>query len=262
MNEDTARADERLMQLLADRATEGLDASASIELDALLANHPDCRGDELEWAATLIDIAVMPRAVEPLPSRLRTRVMVDAMEHFDVTPAGLTIASETKTPLERSSSRLAWYLAAASILLAIAAWWPAFETKPDSEPRLTQYDRFLREADDVVRGKWSGKVAGYENVTGEFAWSGKRQTGFMRFNDLPPNDPNVSQYQLWIVDPARDKHPIDGGVFDIDAERNVIVPIDAKLTVVQPTVFAVTLEKPGGVVVSQGPLLVVGTIAG
>ncbi|MCG8653063.1 MAG: anti-sigma factor, partial [Pirellulales bacterium] len=64
------------------------------------------------------------------------------------------------------------------------------------------------------------------------------------------NDASVEQYQLWIIDPQRDDEPIDGGVFDIKQNGEVIVPINAKLTVIEPAAFAVTIEKPGGVVVS------------
>ena len=68
----------------------------------------------------------------------------------------------------------------------------------------------------------------------------------------------TQQYQLWIVDPERAAQPVDGGVFDVQAgTREVIIPINAKLAVNNPAAFAITLEKPGGVVVSAGPLLVV-----
>ena len=48
----------------------------------------------------------------------------------------------------------------------------------------------------------------------------------------------------------------DGGVFDAPraGERVAFAP---RLAVNRPTVFAITEEKPGGVVVSKGPLLVV-----
>lgn len=76
----------------------------------------------------------------------------------------------------------------------------------------------------------------------------------MRLTGLPVNTPTLTQYQLWIVDPARDPGRVDGGVFDV-AGGEVIVPIDAKLAVRSPAAFAITREKAGGVVVSAGPLL-------
>jgi hypothetical protein len=75
----------------------------------------------------------------------------------------------------------------------------------------------------------------------------------MRFRDLLANDPDQYQYQLWIFDAERDeRYPIDGGVFDVRGDgEEVIVPIRAKLQVLQPAMFAVTVERPGGVVVSN-----------
>ena len=67
---------------------------------------------------------------------------------------------------------------------------------------------------------------------------------------MPPNDPSQEQYQLWIIDPERDAEPIDGGVFDVASSGEVVVPIQAKLKVLKPAAFAITIEKPGGVVVS------------
>lgn len=73
----------------------------------------------------------------------------------------------------------------------------------------------------------------------------------MRFRSLAVNDPTKEQYQLWIFDKNQSEAtPIDGGVFDI-TESDAVVPIDAKLRVNDAYLFAVTIEKPGGVVVSS-----------
>ncbi|MGB0715264.1 MAG: anti-sigma factor, partial [Phycisphaerae bacterium] len=98
----------------------------------------------------------------------------------------------------------------------------------------------------------------FSAVRGDILWSDTEQRGYMRFFGLPANDPTVSQYQLWIVDPSRDEHPIDGGVFDVSvADGEVIVEFESRLPADAPAVFAVTVEKPGGVVVSDGPLVLV-----
>ncbi len=75
----------------------------------------------------------------------------------------------------------------------------------------------------------------------------------MRIEGLSANDPTVSQYQLWIFDEQRDeRYPVDGGVFDIPVEgMEVLVPIRAAVQVERATLFAVTVERPGGVVVSD-----------
>jgi anti-sigma-K factor RskA len=95
------------------------------------------------------------------------------------------------------------------------------------------------------------------NVGGEVVWSTAKQQGFMTFEGLPPNDPTKEQYQLWIFDPSQsDKTPIDGGVFDVASTGEVIVPIDPKLRPAGPVMFAITIEKPGGSVVSSRERLV------
>jgi anti-sigma-K factor RskA len=88
-------------------------------------------------------------------------------------------------------------------------------------------------------------------------WSDARQEGYMRFRNLPRNEPTAEQYQLWIFDQEQSLDtPVDGGVFDIDASGELVVPIDAKLEVHEALAFAVTVEKPGGVVVSDRTRLI------
>ena len=78
------------------------------------------------------------------------------------------------------------------------------------------------------------------------------QRGFLRIVGLKPNDPRIEQYQAWVFDAKRDKrYPLDAGIFDIPADSSeVIVPLHVELPVRVAKAFAVTIEKPGGVVVS------------
>ena len=88
---------------------------------------------------------------------------------------------------------------------------------------------------------------------GSVLWNPELEQGFMRFEGLPANDATREQYQLWIFDRRLpDATPIDGGVFDIEpGTTEIVVPIDAKLEVADAWRFAITLEPPGGVVVSS-----------
>jgi anti-sigma-K factor RskA len=80
----------------------------------------------------------------------------------------------------------------------------------------------------------------------------------MRFVGLRRNDAAREQYQLWIFDGRRDqRYPVDGGVFDADGRDEIVVPIRARLPVGTPLAFAVTLERAGGVVVSDRERVVV-----
>ena len=65
-------------------------------------------------------------------------------------------------------------------------------------------------------------------------------------------------------DGERDKrYPVDGGVFDVPANSGeVVIPIHAELPIRKLAAFAVTIEKPGGVVVSARDRVVVLGAAG
>ena len=89
-------------------------------------------------------------------------------------------------------------------------------------------------------------------ASGTLVWDTQSQSGVMRVVGLPANDPRRFQYQLWIFDRQRDeRYPVDGGTFDVSAEGVIEIPIRTQLPVHEPTLFAVTVEDPGGVVVSS-----------
>lgn len=148
---------------------------------------------------------------------------------------------------------VAWLAAAASLFLA-AQLWLNNGSKKESTAQVTAAESrlaLLNNSNDVLRVDWSNGKTPFENaVTGDIVWNNESQQGFMRFVGMPPNDPTKEQYQLWIIDPDRDAEPIDGGVFDIASNGEVVVPINAKLKVLKPAAFAITIEQPGGVVVS------------
>jgi anti-sigma-K factor RskA len=114
-------------------------------------------------------------------------------------------------------------------------------------------EKLLTAAPDLVKGEWSSvNVKDAEGLSGDVVWSDSRQEGYMRFRGMPVNDPLKESYQLWIFDETQDERtPIDGGVFNVTSEGEVIVPINAKLNPKNPAAFAVTIERPGGVVVSK-----------
>jgi hypothetical protein len=88
---------------------------------------------------------------------------------------------------------------------------------------------------------------------GELVWSQSAQEGLLKLNGLAEVDLKRGVYQLWIFDEARDnRYPVDGGTFTIDpADGTVMIRVKARLPDDRPTLFAVTLGPPGGVVVSD-----------
>lgn len=166
---------------------------------------------------------------------------------------------------------LGWLVAAAAFVIAAIGWLriPASTdpqgVSPTASAEPSAVLQLVANAPDCARWDWNpweakpegGRSIGEQNdVAGEVAWSTSHQTGVMRFVGLPPNDPEHFQYQLWIIDPAQ-KHPIDGGVFDVPTVGECLVTIDPKIRVSGVAAFAITLERPGGVVVSDQDVRVV-----
>ena len=242
---------DRIRELLAaEAAGERLDDAEFGELQQLLDDMPAAdrvrERDAMHEAAALGQAAFLAEdreAWRPMPEDLRERLLSMARAR--------AVDSAPRARQANWPARWGWAAATAMVLVWIVSTvlLPRQPAVPDSVS--------VQSAPDVVRLPWRSDISGYEEVRGEIVWSDTLQAGEMRFAGLPPNDPESQQYQLWIVVPDRYEHPVDGGVFDALADGDIVVPVDAKLNVVEPVAFAVTLEQRGGVVVSQGPLLLV-----
>ena len=127
--------------------------------------------------------------------------------------------------------------------------------EPVPEPTLAERLAKLESEGDSIRVDWAPNGDG--DISGFVVWNDRLQKGYMAFDRLAPNDPAVEQYQLWIFDATRDdERPVDGGVFDVDlagaeqVDGRTVVEVDAKLPIGHAKMFALTIERPGGVVVS------------
>lgn len=289
----TARHPEdlRLAELLADEACADLEPADRTELEQLLAGRK-AAGPRTEYvrAASLAQVAFAGRdgrGLEPMPAHLRRRLADQAAGFLarpqaasqgpapvdEIAKARARRAAVAPAPLDpprRSFLATAGWAVAATVVLAVLVTGRIGgpSTTGDGTPGPSRASTassagqarsaLLASAPDAVTLPWQPPMAaGFEGVTGDVVWSDARQQGYLRLAGLPANDPARAQYQLWIVDPDRDAHPVDGGVFNVSARGEVIIPVQARLPVAHPKAFAITLEKPGGVVVSAGPLLVV-----
>jgi hypothetical protein len=267
---ESQRADD----LLCDRILFGLDDAEERELRELVEplgveSLPLAR--ELEEVAAAIALAEL--SVESMPRGLAEKILAAAPS---VTPAP---ARSVARP--RGREAIGWIAAAAAAAIAIAGWWPrlrgpAEAPEPDPKsiatveiptpkaPTLSEErDALLATAPDAKTIAWQAtKDPGAEGASGDVVWSTSAQRGYMRFRGLRRNDPTKIQYQLWIFDKERDdKYPVDGGVFDVDGDE-VVVPITPKIVAKAPTLFAITIEPPGGVVVSKREHIVLTAAAG
>lgn len=114
--------------------------------------------------------------------------------------------------------------------------------------------KFISTHPRAVHWPWQAVDPAYVrgSIRGEAYFDPACAEGLLEIEGLLPNDPTREQYQLWIFDEARDeRYPVDGGVFDVAHEGRAVLKIRSRLPVSRPIAFAVTVEKPGGVVVSD-----------
>lgn len=246
---------DRLLDLLADRAIEGLSENDERELAELLDRVP------LEEAELFEDVLGQRTADSVTePGDLSPELVRRITEEGERMVGGPTIPGPPAPPSPARRpwvERLSW-LALGLLLAAGAAWW--LRGGPNvvaDEPTLAERRSRLLDGEDTLTRSWSaGPTApevGDDFDFGDVVWSRSEQEGYLRIRGLPVNDVTREQYQLWIFDETRDAaHPVDGGVFDVtDADGETIVAIDPKLAVREATLFAITVESPGGVVVSD-----------
>lgn len=273
---------ERLIDLCADYATGLHEQNDMNELDRL---DPDMSAREaFEAVAAELDIAFAETDPVDMPNGLEERLLASVPAPGVPDQPELRLVNDQTPPVRTSqqlqSPRGAWFpwlVAAASVAVTgIVLLRPAPEPTPDEPPvTLTAFEQrdALIEAhandEDLLRYAWTptDDPAVVGQVTGELIWDEERDEGYMTIAGLEVNDPSQFQYQLWIFDATRPlgelpqhgdafgglltQRPIDGGVFDITDTGEVVIPIDAKLLVQQGVAFAVTVEPPGGVVVSD-----------
>ncbi|MBY0488712.1 MAG: anti-sigma factor [Gemmatimonadaceae bacterium] len=219
--------------------------------------------DELvvgELTAALVDAERSEQ--DALPPALAERLVFTGEALVRATRAPVMPAPVSPS---RRPSVLAWtgWLAAAALLaitvVRTRAPKPAAPTAPAVNTAALDGDvRLLRAtiATDTrtLALKWTpgNDSTGRFIEDGEVLWSPTLQKGVMRLIGLMPNDSTQWQYQLWIFDKTRDeRYPVDGGVFNIaKGQADRLVPIRARVPVGDAIMFAITVEKPGGVVVS------------
>jgi hypothetical protein len=188
----------------------------------------------------------------PSPPPAAPRAAQSAPERRPAPPAATATASTrptSSTPANAPVSTTATTASAGTASTAATTASGPAETDPASART-----RLLAANAHLVQRAWraGGDPAGLQ-VSGDVVWDPASQTGYMRFVGLRRNEPNAEQYQLWIFDATRDeRYPVDGGVFNVSGGRGGdVIPITPKLPIGVALMFAVTIERRGGVVVSD-----------
>jgi hypothetical protein len=278
--------DERWLDLVAMQLSTGLDADDRRLFEALAIEHGQEREETWEQLAGQVALACAVERYEPLPERLRDRlrreaVAADAVEAVANRGPGSGDMSEHATASSRAASSplpglsdgrgglqtaseerpsrgmLGWLAAAVCLAVAVLGWGQAWNKPLPASPATARARLVERNEPRLVRIAWTATddaaVVGDPSAAGDVVFDPATQEGYMRFRGLAANDPGREQYQLWIFDARQDeRYPVDGGVFDIpQGAAEVIVPIRPAIVARAPVMFAITVEKPGGVVVSS-----------
>jgi hypothetical protein len=279
--------DEATLDLAIKQVLEGLSPAEQRAFDVPGSAAASAYARDFERAAAAVSLGAI-RAAEAPPASLTARLEQQAQAYFaSGAPASAKPVVEFRAPgtppaaapiraTGARQSALGWWAAAASLVLALFGWLrspapapppvaanpptvalptpaplapvpPAAPTPAEERAALAADPNSLK----VALGATKDPAAA--GVTGDVVWDPRAQRGFLRFVGMKPNDPQVHQYQLWIFDGGRDQRfPVDGGVFNVPADSaEVVIPIRATLPVHVAKAFAVTVEKPGGAVVSD-----------
>lgn len=275
---NTPPVDDRVLELLADRSLDELTPQDQAELDRWLnANAED---ESMDLAAGAVLLAMVAKTETP-PASVFTRA-AQAAQQFERERANGSFQPGTPSlrltesdapilqPRRVSTAWLGWLAAAACLAFAAIGWLPAFRARQVPQVTAAVSLAGLRAevdaAKDATRSPWADwdkpEIAG---VKGEIVWSQSKQKGYMVFRGLPKNDPAREQYQLWIVDDRGIEHRVSGGIFNAPTNGatadgsgwrgqvrcemvgdDLYVEVEPRINVRQPTLFAITIEEPGG----------------
>ncbi len=250
MSDGTRQNLDRWEDLHVARLLFGLSPEEQVEYEALARTMPAETGDEFERLIAKIDVAWADS--KALPPHLRESIRAKAIAEIMQARQNTSPLSDISRPPSRQMNLLPWAIAAACLVVSFVTLTANRNPPVVPQDFAEMRANLLSSAKDLIELKWADGPTPVAGAEGDIVWSHALQQGYMRFHGLTVNVPTTEQYQLWIFDKNQsEKTPVDGGVFDITSTGDVIVPIHSKLHVANAYLFAVTIEKPGGVVVSS-----------
>lgn len=246
----------RFDELCAGRALGDLTMEEERELAALCKQLDLAPDEALDLLAAAMEVAAHDLSQETMPAHLSARLHQWADQSAALPAANIIQPQVSAWNTIVRNPLTGWAAAAAILIFSLLvnrqqAPLPSEQAEVSLAPAQAEV-RLRSQAPDLIERKFEG-LGDFDQAGGTVIWSDELQQGYMTLSGVPANDPTQAQYQLWIVDPARDADaPVDGGVFDIPADGSpVVIPIAAKLALNNPQAFVITLEQPGGVVKSK-----------
>lgn len=181
---------------------------------------------------------------------LQAKIEANQQTLADARAAVTSLEQEIESQSEERLA-LAERLAEATSELDAARLAIAQYEQPVDPEEMKANRRRLLEVPDTIRLAWQpfdlpDAPAEQQDVRGDVVWNNELEQGYLRFTGLAVNDPEVEQYQVWVIDERGMEQKVSGGVFNATAEGEVIVPIDPAIDVGRVALFAITIEEPGG----------------
>ncbi len=271
--------------MLVPHALGALETAEARELEQHLQTCAECR-DELDaWQETASALAYAAETAEPSQD-LRTRILAGArtlpqtetaraLDSFETVTNG---ASEQNSSEQKSNvilmpaPRRAWgsmqtfgaiaaSLLIAALAVALAMLWQRNNAMETEVARIThQYDEsqqeLARARDDkrllTAPDASIASLSGTENASGaraRLAYDKSTGRAMLVADGLPPA-PSGKAYQLWYINEGQ--KPMPGGVFTTDAAGHAEMRDQIPPAGRGAGVFAVTLERAGGVPAPEG----------
>ncbi|MBK8100819.1 MAG: anti-sigma factor [Planctomycetes bacterium] len=215
-----------------------LDAALTGEDGGAISDTPTLRS--FRDTAALATAAVT--STTPVPGRLFDRLAADALRHC------ASVRPRPSAPI-RQFRPSRWPLVAAAAAGVLITWLVMPREAQAIDPA-TQRTALLADSGSFHQSWKSGPSPLQGAVSGDVVWNDQQQRGVLRLQGLPAA-PEGRQFQLWIVDREREGAPVDGGLFDVSANGETLVPVQARLHIGKAAAFVITVERHGGVVVSK-----------
>lgn len=267
---------EELAALYALGLLEGAEREA---FEAELSSNPELARRARQLQETTADLALSAPPMVP-PPELRERVLAAVgsaasqpaapapVTRFRFAPWGLAAALAVFAGLlgygnrvlreENQSLRDEYRLAEAAFRTAQTQLTQrselADQTAADLRERLRRFENLSR-----LKVAALASLAGNTREAQAIAvWDPDQQAGLLTFDKMPVIAAS-QDYQIWVVDPAY-PNPVNGGVFQVDANGRATLAFKPDQPVPAAAAFAISLEKKGGVPKAEGPIVLLGKL--
>lgn len=255
--------DARRLELLADRALEGLSDEEARELDFVARAEGAGDDSSLDLAAASVARTSVAGRLEPMPADVADRVRAALAEAgADAgSVAGRVDGTADAAPggsLRRTVLRsLAGFAAAAAVLVAAFVGMRDRVQPASLEPAEARARLIAAAPADLVTMRWRGtdhprvrEARDLGLLSGDLVWSEERAEGFVRVCHLAVNDPAEGHYRVWVWNADdMDGPPVAVCSFDVtNPQRDTVAALQATEAIDVPVRASITFVPTGTVV--------------